>query len=126
MFHDEGDGKLSVTLGGYKIVLSVCEEEGALVLDCPALGLKEPLAWLDAHYILNREENQPGLDNNLVLYIADPQGRADGAVAMAVYQPDGVVVGASEGGHADEAYIYCPQQMAFVIEKPVYLFEEVA
>ena len=108
------------TIGGVEIVIKLGEEQ--IEFWAPSIGNEEALGFIDAFHIGNQNSLLDGVRGNLCMYITDPTGRAEnGAVAIAVYKPDGVVVGASEGGCAGEAHIYCPQQMAFVIEEPVWI-----
>ena len=106
------------TIGGVEIVITMNDD--SIEFWAPSLGSSEPLGFLDAFYITEFPERED-IGGNICMFILDPRGVADGPVAIAVYKPDGVVVGAADGGHADEADIYCKQQMAFVIEDNVYV-----
>jgi hypothetical protein len=103
-------------MAGIKFVIDA--DDQVIEISAPELGTAEPLLWVDTLYMdPDTAGDESPLTGHVAVYLTDPQGRSDGAIAIGVYKPDGLVVGASEGGVPTDVSIYGPlTQPGFAME----------
>jgi hypothetical protein len=109
--------KFSHWMAGIEFVIEV--DSQVIQISAPQLGKAEPLLWVDTLYMDPKVAgDESPLTGHVTVYLTDPQGRSDGAIAIGVYKPDGLVVGASDGGVPTDVTIYGPlTQLGFEMEE---------
>jgi len=97
--------EITRVVGGIEFTISIGKQ--TIEISAPALGTAECMLWVDTFYLdpKNAGEDHP-MTGNVAVYLTDPQGRSGGAIVVGAYKPDGLVVGASEGGVPTDVLLY--------------------